>query len=249
MFECRDSFPLFKNLQVQPERTNKVTTLMNLFTRRSLNQASIMLALLFQRESSKPITTSETESSYSSPSGKTAIGQPLSCPPPESLCRFYAPPSSDVRYEDNITVFGSILRGELPARTFLETKDLVVFEDIAPRAPLHALAIPKRYIRSVFDLEQHHLPLLLEMKEQATKLIAETHPKAFRNGDYVLCFHVPPFNSVDHIHLHILAPASQMGPFYRYIKYNTRTRWCTDIDTVVTRLRNNQTPVPYKRPY
>ena len=42
-------------------------------------------------------------------------------------------------YDSNPTVYGKILRGELKTRFLLETERFVLFEDIMPRAPLHAL--------------------------------------------------------------------------------------------------------------
>ena len=56
-------------------------------------------------------------------------------------------------FESNPTVFGSILRGELPTKFLFETNQLISFEDIRPRAPFHALVIPKTLIPSVLDLD------------------------------------------------------------------------------------------------
>ena len=44
---------------------------------------------------------------------------------------------------DNANIFAKILRGEIPNRTVLETGHALAFEDIAPRAPVHVLIIPK----------------------------------------------------------------------------------------------------------
>ncbi|EEC45185.1 predicted protein [Phaeodactylum tricornutum CCAP 1055/1] len=171
--------------------------------------------------------------------------QTLSAP---AKVREYHTPPQDVHYGDNTSVFGRILNGELPASTFAESNDLFAFEDAHPQAPLHALIISKRFIGSVFDLELSDLNLVRSMRDMAYELIRERYPEALSKKDYILCFHIPPFNSVDHIHLHVLAPASRMQMLFRFVKYNVRTRWCTDVDTVIRRLEQGEAAVPYRNP-
>jgi diadenosine tetraphosphate (Ap4A) HIT family hydrolase len=151
-------------------------------------------------------------------------------------------------YQDNPTVFGKILRGEIGCSELDETPNVLAFEDIHPRADLHALVIPKRYIPTVFDLTPDDLDLLEEMRDTALRVLRSNQPEAYRSGDFRLVFHVPPYNSVNHLHLHVLAPASKMRWFYTWIKYNPRTRWCTDWAAVVHRLERGEPAVPYRRP-
>jgi histidine triad (HIT) family protein len=44
---------------------------------------------------------------------------------------------------DESNIFARILRGELPAKTVLETEHALAFHDINPLAPIHVLVIPK----------------------------------------------------------------------------------------------------------
>jgi diadenosine tetraphosphate (Ap4A) HIT family hydrolase len=74
------------------------------------------------------------------------------------------------------------------------------------------------------------------MKQMALSILQQEEGDAFEVGDYILCFHVPPFNSVDHLHLHVLAPASQMNFAYKYGKYLTGTPWCLGLDELIQRL-------------
>lgn len=159
-------------------------------------------------------------------------------------------------YGSNPTVFGRILRGELETRFLADTEELIAFEDIAPRAPLHALVIPKRRIPSVFELDTgaDSLQLATDMSEVARSLVKRHHPDAFATGDYLLCFHVPPFYSVDHLHLHVLAPASSMSALFRDAKYNTGrrdqrffVRWCISLQDVLANLGKGSSPTPYRR--
>ena len=166
---------------------------------------------------------------------------------------YHCPPSSatnpDTYYQSNPTVFGQILRGDLPSRTLAESDRLVVLEDIHPKAPLHALVIPKAYIGSVMDLRQSDVEWLQESRDLALHLIQQHHPVAFASGDYRLVFHIPPFCSVQHVHLHVLAPLSQLSWYDRYIKYRPQTRWCIAMEQVMLRLQgDNRSGVPYLRP-
>jgi histidine triad (HIT) family protein len=44
---------------------------------------------------------------------------------------------------DPDNVFAKILRGEIPCKTVLETPHSLAFHDIAPKAPVHVLVIPR----------------------------------------------------------------------------------------------------------
>ncbi len=153
--------------------------------------------------------------------------------PPEKTARYHEPPAG-VSYQDDPTVFGRILEGSLPCSEISETKSTFTFRDRTPRAPLHALVIPKRYIKSVRELDPTtDLELLKEMKQVALETLQAEYPMSYNTNDYILCFHVPPFTSVGHLHLHILAPASEMNFLQRYGRYRSETTWCTSLDTVM----------------
>ena len=165
----------------------------------------------------------------------------------QAMYQHHGPPHG-VDYDRNDTVFGAILRGDLPAMTLAESGRLLAIQDIKPRAPLHALIIPKAYVGSVFDVDHQDEDWLIEIKTMALDLIRTQHPDAYAKHDFRLCFHIPPFNSVNHLHLHVLAPLSQMTWYYRYVKYNPHTRWCIGLDAVMERLASKQSSVPYRRP-
>lgn len=159
--------------------------------------------------------------------------------------RYHEPPPG-VDYSDSPTVYGDILDGNLPAWTYQESAELLAFRDRYPKAKLHAFIIPKRFIRNVYSLSPGDVGLVQEMRLMALQLVEAEQPKAFDTTDYILCFHIPPCKSVDHLHLHVLAPASEMSFSNQYIKYNCRAVWCnTDLE-VIERLKLGQMAVPYK---
>lgn len=154
--------------------------------------------------------------------------------------RFYKHPQG-VTYENNPSVFGRILEGSLPCRPLMETEELLAFHDKYPRAKFHALVIPKRYIQTVKHLRPDmDLNLVEEMTQIALNILQQEMPDAVIENDYMLVYHVPPFNSVNHLHLHVLAPSSKMNPVFRNIKYQPGTLWCTDADTVLASLSNGK---------
>jgi diadenosine tetraphosphate (Ap4A) HIT family hydrolase len=52
------------------------------------------------------------------------------------------PIDAKMPYDDG-NIFARILRGELPAKTVLESEHSLAFHDINPLAPIHVLVIPK----------------------------------------------------------------------------------------------------------
>ena len=166
---------------------------------------------------------------------------------PPLTCVYHEPPPGVADYSDNTSVFGKILNGDIPCRTYDESTELLAFQDRKPRAKLHALVIPKRFVQNVYSLTSSDVGIVQDMRSMGLGIIEREQPTAFESNDFILCFHIPPFNSVDHLHLHVLAPASEMQWIFRYGKYNCGARWCTSDLDVIERLRGGKVAVPYKQ--
>ena len=110
---------------------------------------------------------------------------------------------------DTTNVFARILRGEIPNRTVWETEHTLAFRDIAPKAPVHLLVIPKdpRY-RDVTELAAGDPGLLQEMVQVAHELAA-----AHADGDFRLIFNTGAGagQTVFHVHAHVLAGGLSEG--------------------------------------
>jgi diadenosine tetraphosphate (Ap4A) HIT family hydrolase len=197
-------------------------------TRQAMIRALVSLLAVAEASKMEPSnimpTTSKTES-------KPA--------PTEALSQYHEPPPG-VDYSTNPSVFGMILRGELPAIVYDESPNVLAFRDRTPKAKFHALVVPKQFIPTVASLTQENLRILEEMRETVVPLLQQYEPRAFTDDDYVLCFHLPPFNSVDHLHLHVLAPASKMNFIWRFGKYRTGTIWCADEAHIRNRLKEGK---------
>jgi histidine triad (HIT) family protein len=53
---------------------------------------------------------------------------------------------------ENNTIFGKILRGEIPCKKVYEDDEVLAFHDIHPAAEVHFLIIPKKFIPSLADI-------------------------------------------------------------------------------------------------
>jgi histidine triad (HIT) family protein len=60
----------------------------------------------------------------------------------------------------NDTIFGKIIRGEIPCKKVYEDAEVLAFHDINPVADVHFLIIPKKFIPSLTDAVMDDAPLL-----------------------------------------------------------------------------------------
>lgn len=101
------------------------------------------------------------------------------------------------------TIFGKIIRGEIPCTKVYEDDLVLAFDDITPQAPVHVLIIPKIEIVNLNDVESAHEKylgrLLLAARTVAEKKgIAQTgYRVVMNNGEQA-------GQSVFHMHLHVL---------------------------------------------
>ncbi|MBO7042946.1 MAG: HIT domain-containing protein [Alphaproteobacteria bacterium] len=60
----------------------------------------------------------------------------------------------EVMYDKN-NVFAKILRGEIPCREVYSDDNVLAFYDVAPRAKVHVLVIPRGEYTDIFDFTQN----------------------------------------------------------------------------------------------
>ena len=101
-------------------------------------------------------------------------------------------------------LFCRIVRKEIPSSLIYEDDELMVFNDINPQAPLHALVIPKRHIATLNDLGGGDDGLVGNMVRRAAAIARE---KGYADGGYRTVFNTnaQAGQTVFHIHLHLLA--------------------------------------------
>jgi len=101
-------------------------------------------------------------------------------------------------------LFCRIIRKEIPASVVYEDDQLLVFNDINPQAPLHALVIPKRHIATLNDVSSGDATIVGDMVRRAAT-IAREQGYAERGFRTVFNTNADAGQTVFHIHLHLLA--------------------------------------------
>lgn len=108
-------------------------------------------------------------------------------------------------------LFCRIIAGEIPATKLFEDDRMIVFNDITPQAPLHALVVPRKHIATLNDLEPGDETLVGAMTRRAA-LIAADHGYAASGYRTVFNCNKDAGQAVFHIHLHVLAGRSLAWP-------------------------------------
>lgn len=95
------------------------------------------------------------------------------------------------------TIFTRIVNGEIPCHKIAETEDYLAFLDIRPLRAGHTLAIPKREVDYIFDLEDEELSGLMLFAKGVAKAIRQC-VDCKRIGVAVVGLEVP------HTHVHLI---------------------------------------------
>jgi histidine triad (HIT) family protein len=115
-------------------------------------------------------------------------------------------------FEDRIMsdcLFCGIVDGSVKANLVYQDDAVVAFSDIAPRAPVHILIIPRKHVASVSDIAAADRALIGDIFQVAAKLareqgIAESGYRVVVNSG------ADAGQSVLHIHYHLLG-GRQLG--------------------------------------
>ncbi len=100
------------------------------------------------------------------------------------------------------TIFGKIIKGELPSERVFENERILAIKDISPAAPVHILIMPKKQIPNLQAVKKEDLPLIEEIILIAQELaeeygIAEGYRLLTNNGEEA-------GQTIFHLHFHLL---------------------------------------------
>ena len=100
-------------------------------------------------------------------------------------------------------LFCKIINKEVPAKIIDENQDVLVIEDIAPKAPVHYLIIPKKHIKDIQAIKEEDADLMAKILFVAQKLAQKlSGSQSFRlvvnNGE-------DAGQSIFHMHWHFLS--------------------------------------------
>ena len=102
-----------------------------------------------------------------------------------------------------MSIFSAIIARDIPADIVFESDTIIAFRDIAPRAPIHLLVVPKTdAYANVVELSAGDPALLTQMVSVAHDLARE-----HADGEFRLIFNTGANagQSVFHVHAHLLA--------------------------------------------
>jgi histidine triad (HIT) family protein len=100
-------------------------------------------------------------------------------------------------------IFCEIAAKKQPARIIYEDEHAIAFEDINPKAPVHALVIPRKHISTNLDIEQNDSMLIGHLFQIANQ-IAKDKGISDQGFRLVMNCNADSGQTVFHIHLHIL---------------------------------------------
>ena len=109
------------------------------------------------------------------------------------------------------TIFGRILRGEIPCDQVYADDLCLAFRDVQPQAPVHVLVIPKKPIVSLDAATEEDLQLLGHLQWVIRQVARELdiHETGYR---VVTNCGADGGQSVNHIHYHLLGGRSLAWP-------------------------------------
>ena len=101
------------------------------------------------------------------------------------------------------TIFQQIIDKEIPSNIIYEDQLCIIIEDISPQAPVHYLAIPKKMIKGISDLNDTEDKdilghIMISIRNQMVQMNIKDYRLVINNGSEA-------GQTVFHLHIHILA--------------------------------------------
>jgi diadenosine tetraphosphate (Ap4A) HIT family hydrolase len=129
-------------------------------------------------------------------------------------------------------LFCRIMARQEPGTIVYEDADTVAFKTIAPASSNHVLICPRKHVQNYMSLSGPKGAALVRSLVDVgrTVLGADADNAQFS-------FHVPPFNSIDHLHLHAIGRRETMG-FIGGLKYWEGAYWCKSAEAAIPELEN-----------
>jgi histidine triad (HIT) family protein len=107
------------------------------------------------------------------------------------------------------SIFGKIIKRELPAEIVYESEEVIAIKDKYPVAPVHLLIIPKKEYKDIQSIPSHEMEVLKEIVTVAQQLaeefdVVEGYRLLTNNG-------APAGQSIFHLHFHLIG-GRRLGP-------------------------------------
>lgn len=133
-------------------------------------------------------------------------------------------------------IFCKIIDDKAPSEKVYEDDDVVCIKDIYPASTHHYLILPRKHIANAKELKPTDAELYDRIVCTMNRILEMQglDPSDTRTG-----FHWPPFNTVHHLHLHVISPISNINIIKR-IMFKPDSYWFVSVDYVKSYLRSNK---------
>ncbi|GLH03598.1 POC1 centriolar protein homolog [Gryllus bimaculatus] len=112
-------------------------------------------------------------------------------------------------------IFCRIYDGKEPTNSLYQDDLYMVFPDIKPAAEHHYLVITKQHIPNAKHLKSAEDQVIVSDLVRIGKQVLQE--RGGNLSDAIFGFHWPPFNSISHLHLHVISPANRLSFISRAI--------------------------------
>jgi len=108
-------------------------------------------------------------------------------------------------------LFCALVEGKVKANLVYQDDSIVAFKDIAPKAPVHILIIPRKHLVSVSDIAEADRALIGQIFQVAARLARE---QGVADSGYrvVVNSGADAGQSVFHLHFHLLGGRQMTWP-------------------------------------
>ena len=102
-----------------------------------------------------------------------------------------------------MTVFEKIIKGEIPCNKVLENGDFLAFHDIAPKAPIHVLVIPKKFAKDFQQVSPQEMVGMTNFIQECAKTLGLD-----KNGYRIISnIGIDGGQEIPYLHFHLLGGA------------------------------------------
>ncbi len=107
------------------------------------------------------------------------------------------------------TIFNKILKGEIPCDEVYKDEKCLAFRDIQPQAPIHILIIPRKPIKSLYEVSDKDAELLGHLLVASAKIAKQ---EGLSNWRTVINTGSEAGQTVFYLHIHIIGGRSLAWP-------------------------------------
>ncbi|XP_076238302.1 adenosine 5'-monophosphoramidase HINT3 [Calliopsis andreniformis] len=132
-------------------------------------------------------------------------------------------------------IFCKIISNKAPSEKIYEDEYVTCIKDINPASTHHYLILPNKHIRNAKELRQQDAEIYEKICSTVNVVMQKQglDPEATLTG-----FHWPPFNTVHHLHLHVISPICNMT-FMNSLMFKPDSYWFVSINYVRNYLQSH----------